>query len=171
MVYPLQGHHDFEYIKVYPDSVVEEMKTKKDAGKTTTKKTTTKKSKKKDMRKIAVVSYGNGVNEAKRARELIHESQPAIPYDISIIDTPYISDMPASLLEELTSKDYDHIVFFDNCKQGAASPYAGFICTLPASLRTKWSYNAAPKTYNPLGQITTFITAEGLVDTIISETP
>ena len=109
------------------------------------------KSKTKGCKKV-VVTYGTGVVEAMRAREL--------GMDATIIDCPLLSSLPANL----DLSPYDDVVFFDPCKEGQ-NPLAGHVAALKnkGGLPDKWSMIAAPKTYNPLGQLLTFITAEQLV--------
>ncbi len=103
--------------------------------------------------KRCVVTYGTGVVEAHRARS-------ELGLDVTIIDCPLLSDLPANL----DLSPYDNVVFFDPCKEGQ-NPLACHIMKLQKKnqLPAKWGMIAAPKTYNPLGQLITFISAEDLV--------
>jgi len=103
--------------------------------------------------KRCVVTYGTGVVEAKRAVK-------ELGLDATIIDCPLLSDLPANL----DVSPYEDVVFFDPCKEGQ-NPLAGHIIKLKNknNLPAKWGMIAAPKTYNPLGQLLTFISAEDLI--------
>jgi pyruvate/2-oxoglutarate/acetoin dehydrogenase E1 component len=100
-----------------------------------------------------VVTYGTGVVEALKARD-------SLGLDITIIDCPLLSDLPAKL--DVTP--YEEVVFFDPCKEGQ-NPLLGHATKLQNArkLPAQWGMIAAPKTYNPLGQLITFISAEQLV--------
>jgi TPP-dependent pyruvate/acetoin dehydrogenase alpha subunit/pyruvate/2-oxoglutarate/acetoin dehydrogenase E1 component len=108
---------------------------------------------KKSKSKKCVVTYGTGVVEAMRAREL--------GLDATIIDCPLLSDLP----KNLDLSQYTDVIFFDPCKEGQ-NPLSGHITKLQnqKKLPKKWGLIAAPKTYNPLGQLLTFISAEQLLE-------
>jgi len=127
--YPETGHYDFDTVHVH------ESKTSKKA----------------------VVTYGNGVVEAFKARE--------DGADFTIIDCPLLSAVPKSL----DLSQYEEVIFFDNCKEGQ-NPLAGLLwkmqshCPERLPANGRWRCIAAPNTYNPLGQLSTFITKSELMD-------
>jgi pyruvate/2-oxoglutarate/acetoin dehydrogenase E1 component len=117
---------------------------------------------------LAIVSYGNGVVTALQARRSLWESG-VIPDegDIDVIDCPYISQVPEGLKSIVGG--YQGLVFADICKSG---PGSGVLASMVASLQSeqllpsKWEVVAAPRTYNPLGNMCTFLDEDDLCDAI-----
>eukprot|EP00943_MAST-04B_sp_MAST-4B-sp1_P008904 g8904.t1 len=107
---------------------------------------------------VAIVTYGNGVATAKIA-------QTKLDIETTVIDSPYLSAVPA-MLKKLLPK-YDAVVFADVCKIGQ-HPQAGMITTLQAEgvLPTRWSSIGACPTYNPLGNLTTFLNVDDIVNAV-----
>ncbi|GMH98602.1 hypothetical protein TrVE_jg11933 [Triparma verrucosa] len=112
--------------------------------------------------KIAVVSYGNGVVTSLQARE---ELSAELKEDVDVIDCMLLSEAPDGLKEELQM--YDKVVFADICKEGQ-NPFSGMLPTLNRTVdkggaelsKKQWSLIAACKTYNPLGNLVTFLNVE-----------
>eukprot|EP00581_Thalassiosira_minuscula_P020012 CAMPEP_0183715418 /NCGR_PEP_ID=MMETSP0737-20130205/9644_1 /TAXON_ID=385413 /ORGANISM="Thalassiosira miniscula, Strain CCMP1093" /LENGTH=827 /DNA_ID=CAMNT_0025944513 /DNA_START=30 /DNA_END=2513 /DNA_ORIENTATION=- len=117
--------------------------------------------------KHLIVTYGNGVVTALRARRALAE-QRAIDNEseIDIIDTPYISDIPDGLRDAVANGGYDSILFCDICKEGPGSnTLSSTIMGLKKAdlLPAKWDFVAAPRAYNPLGNMVTFLNEEDIV--------
>eukprot|EP01134_Creolimax_fragrantissima_P006074 CFRG6074T1 len=110
--------------------------------------------------RIAIVTYGNGVATSLQARHIL-ETELGIS-GITVIDSPYLSAVPAALKECITN--YDIVVFVDVCKQGQ-QPLAGHITTLQAEglLPPRWQSVAAMNTYNPLGSTLTFTSRNDII--------
>lgn len=87
--------------------------------------------------------------------------------DAVIIDCPYLSSPPAQLRELLPS--FDAVVFADVCKVGQ-HPFAGFVTQLQTSgeLPAAWRCVGAQPTYNPLGQRTTFLSTQDVVEAVLA---
>ena len=100
--------------------------------------------------RTAVVTYGNGVLKALRAREAF------LDRGVDVIDTPCLSRPPAALRARLAG--YDSVLFADVCRDGAG-PYAQWLPQLQRDglLPAKWAAVGATNTYNPLGQTGTFL--------------
>lgn len=111
-----------------------------------------------DGPKVAVVAYGNGVVTALQARALVPDH-----LQVTVIDCPLISAVPQGLRDHLAEHTYDRLVFADICKQGQ-HPFAAFVCTLGSEglLPGSWACVAATPTYNPLGSMVTFTSAEDI---------
>jgi len=120
-----------------------------------------------DSGKHLIVTYGNGVVTALRARRALadqnvigHESE------IDIIDSPYVSDIPNGLRDALSNASYDAVLFCDICKEGPGSNIlSSTIMGLKSTgiLPKKWDFVAAPRTYNPLGNVVTFLNEEDII--------
>jgi hypothetical protein len=115
--------------------------------------------------KLAVVTYGNGVVTALEARKMLAESSVIASQDeIDILDCPYLSGVPDGLREVIGQ--YDKIIFADICKEG---PGSSVLSSTMSSLRSEgllvgdWEMVAAPRTYNPLGNMSTFLNADDVV--------
>eukprot|EP00755_Sulcionema_specki_P025692 Sspe_Gene.83899::Locus_55048_Transcript_1_1_Confidence_1.000_Length_2406::g.83899::m.83899/K11381/bkdA; 2-oxoisovalerate dehydrogenase E1 component len=96
---------------------------------------------------LAIVTYGNGVVTSLQAAEVLRSNG----LEVTIIDTPYLSDVPAGLVEALSR--CERVVFADICKMGQ-HPLGGTISKLQQAgvlQRLKWQICAAQPTYNPLG--------------------
>eukprot|EP00591_Stephanopyxis_turris_P010386 CAMPEP_0195522446 /NCGR_PEP_ID=MMETSP0794_2-20130614/20624_1 /TAXON_ID=515487 /ORGANISM="Stephanopyxis turris, Strain CCMP 815" /LENGTH=822 /DNA_ID=CAMNT_0040652207 /DNA_START=461 /DNA_END=2929 /DNA_ORIENTATION=+ len=118
------------------------------------------------QKKVAIVSYGNGVVTSLRARKQLLDSSGGErqPIDIDVIDCPYISHVPNGLREIIPN--YDHVIFADICKEGS-NPMSAMVARLQkmACLPKSWQCVAAPTTYNPLGNDTlTFLNEEDIIE-------
>jgi hypothetical protein len=115
--------------------------------------------------KLAVVTYGNGVTTALEARKILTESSViASQDDIDVLDCPYLSGVPDGLREVVSH--YDMILFADICKEGPGSSVLSSTMSSLWSeglLKGDWEMVAAPRTYNPLGNTTTFLNADDVV--------
>jgi hypothetical protein len=110
---------------------------------------------------VAIVTYGNGVVAALQARAALSEA------DITVIDCPYLSHVPAGLASALP--EYENVVFADPCKEGQ-NPLAGFISQLKQQgrLPAQWTAVAAANAYNPLGSYITFLSASDIEQAVLS---
>ena len=110
--------------------------------------------------KVAVVSYGNGVVTSLQARKVLEEEGAAA---VDIVDCPYISGIAAELPSTLAQ--YDAVLFADMCKEGQA-PLAQIAVQLQSrgELPAQWRVVSAPRTYNPLGCMVTFLNVEDVVE-------
>jgi len=114
----------------------------------------------------AVLSYGNGVVTSLQARRSLLESGLiASENEVDVIDCPYLSDVPDGLHDIIGQ--YRGILFADPCKAGPGSSVLAPMVTflqdkgmLPAN---KWKLVAAPRTYNPLGSLVTFLNVDDIV--------
>lgn len=105
---------------------------------------------------------------ALRARQALaeqniieHESQ------IDIIDSPYLSDIPKGLYDAMSNERYEVVLFADICKEGPGSNIlSSTIMGLKrnGTLPNKWDFVAAPRTYNPLGNVITFLNEEDIME-------
>lgn len=112
---------------------------------------------------MGIVSYGNGVPTALRAREELAEELGLDVKSIVVIDSPYLSCASKGLREAV--KDLECVVFADVCKQGQ-HPLAGIACELQQDgvLPQAWQCIAATPTYNPLGSTVTFTSEEDIME-------
>lgn len=120
-----------------------------------------------DSGKHLIVTYGNGVVTALRARRALVE-QKVIDHEneITIADSPYLSEVPDGLRELMTRGNYDTVLFCDICKEGPGSNIlSSTIMGLKKDgiLPNKWDFVAAPRTYNPLGNVVTFLNEEDIM--------
>ena len=133
-------------------------------------------------RRIAIVTYGNGVVASLRARrELVDQKLIETEDDLDVIDCPYLSDVPEGLkflLQPKTLSDdkgwvssyYDHVLFADICKEGPGSNiFSSTITTLQQKnlLPESWAFVGAPRTYNPLGSTATFLNSERIKTAVV----
>eukprot|EP00656_Telonema_subtile_P025588 TRINITY_DN2762_c0_g1_i3.p1 TRINITY_DN2762_c0_g1~~TRINITY_DN2762_c0_g1_i3.p1 ORF type:complete len:315 (-),score=82.06 TRINITY_DN2762_c0_g1_i3:78-1022(-) len=110
--------------------------------------------------KLAVVSYGNGVPLAMQAADLIADKGE---FQVDVCDSPYLSAPTQALQDNL--QQYDAVLFADICKQGNAP--LGSMASLMHSdkkLPGSWGLVAAPPAYNPLGNLSTFLSVEDIVE-------
>lgn len=109
---------------------------------------------------LGIVTYGNGVMTALRARQEVIQS--GVADSVAVIDTPYLSSASTGLRTAV--ERLDAVVFADVCKQGQ-HPLAGIICESQADgvLPTRWQCVAAVPTYNPLGSTITFTSEEDII--------
>jgi len=126
-------------------------------------------------KRTAIVTYGNGVLTALRARSTLAKLDSAVDINsIDIIDVPLISRVSSGLRKAL-EEDYGNVVFADICKGGGGSggPLSGLVTELKKSTKARcfgqggdWTcVNAAP-TYNPLGDLSTFLNERDIIDSI-----
>ncbi|KAL7535778.1 hypothetical protein ACHAXR_008436 [Thalassiosira sp. AJA248-18] len=125
-----------------------------------------------DRGKHLIVTYGNGVVTALRARRALAE-QEVINHEseIDIIDSPYLSDIPEGLRDLLAKGIYEDVLFADICKEG---PGSNILSSTVMGLKkdgilpAKWDFVAAPRTYNPLGNVVTFLNEEDIISSFKS---
>lgn len=117
---------------------------------------------------MALVTYGNGVVTALQARKkLVDEGNMVSEDELDIIDSPLLSEVSKGLAEALPS--YKKVLFADICKGG---PGGGILSPLVTSLHEKgvlpshWGFCAAPRTYNPLGSMETFLNVEDICEAV-----
>jgi deoxyxylulose-5-phosphate synthase len=124
-------------------------------------------SKKATPARVAVVAYGNGVITSLQAREALAATHGVT--DVTVIDCPYLTRPPEGLVTALRDDGYTHVVFADICKQGQ-NPFGNFVTTLQSAgvLPHKWRLVAAAATYNPLGQLCTFLNEDDVVDAVLA---
>jgi len=110
--------------------------------------------------RLLIVSYGNGVPTALRARAALEQEHGAS--GIVVADAPYLSGVPGGLVDLLPR--FKAVLFADVCKMGQ-HPQAGQVCQLQAQgvLPAKWRSIAAVPTYNPLGSTLTFLSEEDVI--------
>jgi len=116
-----------------------------------------------DGKKIAIVAYGNALYTALQAKKALEE----LNFDgICVIDSPYLSDVPGMLREDISS--FDKVVFADVCKEGQG-PLAQIAMKLHVENKLgKWSYVSSSPTYNPLGTTITFLNVNDIVECVKS---
>jgi len=111
-------------------------------------------------KRLAIVTYGTGVVTAIQAqKELKDRGFP----DVTVIDSPYLSSASQGLLKALPN--YDSVLFVDICKVGQ-HPFASIALESRKNNALKndhWDVIGAAATYNPLGQLTTFVSKEDVV--------
>mmetsp|Transcript_35105 Transcript_35105/g.100836 ORF Transcript_35105/g.100836 Transcript_35105/m.100836 type:complete len:796 (+) Transcript_35105:71-2458(+) len=113
-----------------------------------------------DGKDLLIVSYGNGVPTALRARRQLQEEHGV--QGVAVVDSPCLSDVPSGLLEALSG--FPRVVFADPCKLGQ-HPHAGLVVKLQGLglLPPAWRSVAAAPTYNPLGSTVTFLSEDDVV--------
>lgn len=109
---------------------------------------------------LAIISYGNGVPTALRAKRRLEEDHGAA--GVVVVDAPLLSAVPSGLSELLPR--VGAAVFADVCKMGQ-HPHAGFVARLQGEglLPARWRSVAAAPTYNPLGSTVTFLNEDDIV--------
>ncbi|CAE7489286.1 unnamed protein product, partial [Symbiodinium microadriaticum] len=112
--------------------------------------------------KLCIVSFGNGVPSALQAMQRMINNQNDAADEIAVIDSPYLSSPPAALVRVL--QQFDHVVFADVSKEGASMIFGGFVVQLQNKklLGPSWRVVGAQPTYNPLGQLLTFLSSEDI---------
>lgn len=110
--------------------------------------------------KLLIVTYGNGVPTAIRARAALEKEHGA--NGIVVADAPYLSDVPGGL--ENILPNFEAVLFADVCKLGQ-HPQAGHVVKLQDKgiLPAKWRSIGASPTYNPLGSTTTFLSEDDII--------
>jgi pyruvate/2-oxoglutarate/acetoin dehydrogenase E1 component len=114
--------------------------------------------------KSAIVTYGNGVVTALQARKsLVDKFLLKSEEELDIIDCPCLSMVPKGLKKALPQ--YHGVLFADICKGG---PGSNVLSSMIAALQEddllpdKWGSVFAPRTYNPLGSVETFLNAHDI---------
>jgi hypothetical protein len=98
-------------------------------------------------------TVGNSTITSLRVQKILQEQHNI---KVTVVDCPYLSDVPKGLLDEL--EGIPKVVFVDECKTGQ-NPFAGFIVKLKQQkkLPHSWGCVTAAPTYNPLGTSITFV--------------
>jgi len=116
--------------------------------------------------KVAMVTYGNGVVTALQARRsLVKRGLLLTEEEIDILDCPCLSMVPDGLKEKLSR--YEGVIFADICKEG---PGSNVMSSTIISLQTDdllppyWTSVFAPRTYNSLGSVETFLNVIDIED-------
>jgi len=116
----------------------------------------------------AIITYGNGVVTALQARrQLVENRALASATELDIIDCPYLSATPRGLKDIIGQYNSGGVVFADICKEGpSGGPLSDMLCLLREEgiLSHRWGFVAAPRTYNPLGNMSTFLNAEDITE-------
>lgn len=126
-----------------------------------------------DSGKNLIITYGNGVVTALRARrDLVEKKIIDNEDEIDIIDCPYISEIPDGLRDALSKGRYDNgaVLFCDICKEGPGSnTLSSMVMGLKNEgiLPAKWGFVGAPRTYNPLGSMVTFLNEEDIASSFL----
>mmetsp|Transcript_61840 Transcript_61840/g.192067 ORF Transcript_61840/g.192067 Transcript_61840/m.192067 type:complete len:325 (+) Transcript_61840:1-975(+) len=117
---------------------------------------------------LVIVSYGNGVPTALRAKRRL-EAEHGME-GVVVVDAPYLSGVPGGLAELLPR--FPRAVFADVCKLGQ-HPHAGLVVQLQSSglLPARWRSVAAAPTYNPLGSTLTFLSEADVLDAALALAP
>jgi pyruvate/2-oxoglutarate/acetoin dehydrogenase E1 component len=112
--------------------------------------------------KWAVLTYGNGVVTSLQARRsLVANGELSREEDLDIIDCFYLSAIPDNLRGVMGR--YKGVVFADVCKEGpGGNVMSSMVCSLQKErlLPDNWEFVAAPRTYNPLGSMVTFLNTD-----------
>lgn len=115
----------------------------------------------------AIVTYGNGVVTALQARQQMVENEIlSSTEELDVIDCPYLSATPQRLKDVIGQYKEGGVVFVDICKEGpSGSVLSNVVCSLQSEryLPDKWQLVAAPRTYNPLGNMCTFLNQKDLI--------
>jgi hypothetical protein len=110
---------------------------------------------------MVVVTYGNGLPLALQA---LGKCEEVANVDLVVVDCPNLTpnNEPEALKALVSSAD--SVLFADVCKQGQ-NPHSAMVTSLQASghLPGNWYAVAACPTYNPLAQLTTFLSEEDIV--------
>ncbi|GKY94343.1 hypothetical protein MPSEU_000400200 [Mayamaea pseudoterrestris] len=113
----------------------------------------------------AMVTYGNGVVTCLQARKALVELKViSCEAELDIIDCPYLSEVPTGLKD--IALQYQGLLFADICKDG---PGSNVLSNTAVSLHKDgklpacWMHVAAPRTYNPLGSMATFLNVDDVV--------
>lgn len=111
--------------------------------------------------RYATVAYGNGVVTTLQSRRALVESGVLSSEDeMDVIDCPLLSAVPDGLRQILPQ--YERLLFADITKEGPGCVLSNHATTLhnEALLPDLWRLVAAPRTYNPLGSLETFLNVE-----------
>lgn len=129
---------------------------------------------KKDMKvkqSILIYTYGTGVHESIK----IFEDDSISSDDVAVIDAPYLTDVPGSLIDLINQKneanEQVYIIFADVCKSGSGTPLSSQIMRMKQSgfldKLSGWSFVAAQNTYNPIGTTLTFLNYEDVKQEVL----
>lgn len=111
------------------------------------------------VRKIAIVSYGNGVIAGLQGRDQwfygkdrIEDRNEVITYAVDVIDCPLLSEVPDGLKELLLCFRYDYIILADICNSDP-SPLTRMVAKLQGEqlLSTHWVCLRVPSSRSSLG--------------------
>ena len=114
----------------------------------------------------AIVTYGNGVVTSLQARKyLVDQKLLKNEDELDILDCFTIHHVPRGL--KSIARKYEGIIFADICKQGPGNVLSSMVCSLRSEglLPNRWELIAAPRTYNPLGSLATFLNSDDIVQT------
>lgn len=121
---------------------------------------------------VVIVTYGNALPTSLLAADELVQKGIVSSKHIYVVDCPYLSSPPKQLLELFSklSRENTRVVFADVCKEGSGMPLAGFAINLQNQLLlpSKWKVVGSTPTYNPLGQLVTFISSDDIESTVIS---
>lgn len=113
---------------------------------------------------IAIVTYGNGVFTALQAKKPMEENYGK---KITVIDSPYLSDVPSQLYDDIAC--FDRVIFADVCKE-RQGPLAQIATKLHTQKRLNdWTYVSAVPTYNPLGTTLTFLSVDDIIKATVGD--
>ncbi len=124
-------------------------------------------------KRVAIVSYGNGVPTSLAAMDELITKHGVSADEIITVDCPYISGPPQQLKDLLAGKlkslKVSHVVFADVCKDGPGMPFASMAVKLQNEgvLDMKWRAIGAANTYNPLSRTLTFLNSADIVKTVL----
>lgn len=138
---------------------------------------------------LIIVSYGNGIptslvamNEIQKRPKTDHRG--STDPGVLVVDTPYLSSPPKGLMALLTAMSSKvegqgllptakapSLLFADICKQGSSGmPLAGFVMELQSrevlAGFPAWQLVGAQATYNPLGQMVTFLSKDDIISKV-----
>lgn len=118
---------------------------------------------------LVIVSYGNGLPTSLITMNSLIEKGVVSAEEVLVVDSPYLTRPPKeleSLLDELHGKNgaAPAVVFADICKEGPGMPFASFVVNLQKSglLPARWRAIGGTNTYNPLGQLLTFLSPDDI---------
>jgi len=138
---------------------------------------------------LIIVSYGNGIptslvamNEIQKRSKTEHREGTGP--GVLVVDTPYLSSPPKGLIALLTAMSSKmegqkllptakapSLLFADICKEGGSGmPLAGFVVELQSRELLAgfpaWQIVGAQATYNPLGQMVTFLSKDDIISKV-----
>ena len=111
--------------------------------------------------RFATITYGNGVVTSLQSRQaLVTSGVLSSESEMDVLDCPYLSGVPEGLRQVLPQ--YERVLFADITKQGPGCVLSQHAVALQneSLLPRHWNLVAAPRTYNPLGSLETFLNAE-----------
>lgn len=126
--------------------------------------------KKNKDKRLAIVTYGEGVPLSLKARQDIYAKNDGKDVDIDVIDCPLLNRVPNGLKDVIG--EYGSVVFADPCKDGL-QPLANHAVLLQRDqlLPQSWSAAGAQPTYNPLGNTVTFLSTQDIADEVFKLQP